>query len=97
MKLYEVESSSYPPQMEDPLQLPVGSVQEAVRSGRPLLIDGRHGRHVALQAQEVFLHLEEHRGKDTEGGFFFVCALRSKGDISSCARAALTILWMVKS
>lgn len=75
MKLYEVGSSSYPPQMEDPLQLPVGSVQEAVRSGRPLLIDGRHGRHVALQAQEVFLHLEEHKGKDTEGGLF-LCVRR---------------------
>lgn len=82
-------SSSYPPQMEDPLQLPVGVAQEAVRCGGPLPVDGRHGRHVALQAQEVFLHLSEH--KDTQDGVgVCVCARAcgSKGD--TCT--ALTIL-----
>lgn len=47
-----------PPEMEDSLQLFVGSIQKAVRPGRPALIYGGHGRHVLLQAQEVFLHLE---------------------------------------
>lgn len=73
VKLYEVDSSSYPPQMEDPLQLPVGLVQEAVTSGRPLLVNGRHGGHVALQAQEVLLHLWEHTGEHTQHGFILPC------------------------
>lgn len=68
--------------MEDPLQLRVGSIQEAVRSGRPLLIDGRHGWHVALQTQEVFLHLREHRGKNREDGtLFFWCFFFFCGDL----------------
>lgn len=47
--------------MEDFPELSVDSIQEAVRPGRPLSVYGWHGRHAALQAQEVFLYLDTHR------------------------------------
>lgn len=54
-----------PPVMEDFPELGVDSIQEAVRPGRPLSVYGGHGRHAALQAQEVFLYLDTQTRKSS--------------------------------
>lgn len=50
-----------PPEVEDPPELCVSCVQEEVGLGWPVLVDGRHGGHGAVQAQEVLLHLQTQR------------------------------------
>lgn len=48
---------TYPPEVEDFLQFFVRSIQEDVRSGRPVLVYRGHRWHVVLQVQEIFLYL----------------------------------------
>lgn len=54
-----VADVSYPPEVEDSLQLFVNAIQEDVRPGGPVSVYRRHGWHVLLQVQEILLHLSK--------------------------------------
>lgn len=95
-----------PPEMEDSPQLFVDSIQKEVWPGGPVLVYGGHGRHAALQAQEVFLHLgkKKGKGKGNAGSMTFRQIFDEKPKAtfipshnSSYIQVLLTILWMVKS